>query len=113
MSKDIVYQEGSENVFVDIGARDPEESRMRADLVKEIGSLIRKSRLRQTEVAAILGVDQSKVSKLVRGRISGFTSDRLLRFLRALGCDVRIEIKRRAVRNNSLRRQGKIVVAAG
>lgn len=111
MSEDIVYQEGSENVFVDIGVRDPEGSRMRADLVREVGNLIRKTRLRQTEVAAILGVDQSKVSKLVRGRISGFTSDRLISFVRALGCDVRIEIRPRSTRKNSLHRRGKIVVA--
>jgi predicted XRE-type DNA-binding protein len=107
MSKAIVYKEGSENVFADIGVRDPEESLVRAKLAKQIAQLIHRKGLRQNQVADILGVDQSKVSKLVRGRISGFTSDRLLRYLNALGCDVRIEI--RPIR--TIQRPGRVVVA--
>src|SRR5271165_7589626 len=94
MCKDIVHKEGSDNVFADIGVRDPEGSLVRANLAKQIAELIGRKGLRQNQVADILGVDQSKVSKLVRGRISGFTSDRLLRFLNRLGCDVKIEIRR-------------------
>jgi predicted XRE-type DNA-binding protein len=81
---------------------------MRAKLAKQIAELIRRKRLRQNQVADILGVDQSKVSKLVRGRISGFTSDRLLRYLNALGCDVHIEIRP----TRSIQRRGKVVVAS-
>jgi|SRR5580692_10150879 predicted XRE-type DNA-binding protein len=93
MSKAAVFVDGSENVFADIGVRDPEESRVRADLARKIAQLIKKRGLRQVDVAKILGVDQTKVSKLVRGRISGFTSDRLFRYLEALGCDVKIVLK--------------------
>ena len=107
MSKDAVYKEGNENVFADIGVRDPEGSMVRAKLAKEIAELIRRRRLRQNQVADILGVDQSKVSKLVRGRISGFTSDRLIRYLNALGCDVHIWIKP----SRTIRRRGKVVIA--
>jgi predicted XRE-type DNA-binding protein len=106
MSKDIVFVDGSENVFADIGVRDPEGSRVRADLALQIAQLIKKRGLRQTDVAEILGVDQAKVSKLVRGRISGFTSDRLFRYLEALGCNVRIVLKE----NRSLRARGKTKV---
>lgn len=108
MSKDIVYADGSENVFADIGVRDPEGSRVRAELAFQIAQLIRRKGLRQNEVARILGVDQSKVSKLVRGRISGFTSDRLFRFLNALGCSVRIEVTRPQKGKRKVR--GKVVV---
>ena len=94
MSKDSIRHEaGSGNVFADIGVRDPEDSRLRADLAFKIAQLIKKRGLRQAEIAEILGVDQAKVSKLVRGRISGFSSDRLLGYLTALGCRVRIDIK--------------------
>jgi len=106
MSEDIVYREGGGNVFADIGVRDPEGSLVRAKLAKEIADLIQRKGLRQNQVADILGVDQSKVSKLVRGRISGFTSDRLLRFLNALGCDVRIEVKQ----TRAIKTRGKVVV---
>jgi predicted XRE-type DNA-binding protein len=107
MNKDIIYKEGSGNVFADIGVRDPEGSLVRAKLAKQIAELIRRKRLRQNQVADILGVDQSKVSKLVRGRIAGFTSDRLLRYLNALGCDVHIEIRP----SRTVQRRGKVVVA--
>lgn len=115
MSEDILdFEEGGENVFADIGVRDPEESLVRAKLAKQIADLIQRKGLNQSKIAAILRVDQSKVSKLVRGRISGFTSDRLLRYLTALGCDVRIEVKEiRATRAVALRSHGRVVVDAG
>jgi predicted XRE-type DNA-binding protein len=109
MSEDIkVYEDGSENVFADIGVRDPEDSLVRAKLAKQIVEIIEKKGLRQSEIADILGVDQSKVSKLVRGRISGFTSDRLLRFLNRLGCDVKIEIRRTRI----VKTRGRVSVVA-
>lgn len=103
----VTYEDGGENIFADIGVRNPEDSLLRAKLAKRIAELIKRERLSQTQIARVLGVDQSKVSKLVYGRISGFSSDRLLRFLTALGCDVRIEIRQR-----SPRRRGKVIVAA-
>lgn len=103
----VTYEDGGENVFADIEVRDPEDSLLRAKLAKRIAEMIERERLSQTQIGRVLGVDQSKVSKLVNGRISGFTSDRLLRFLTALGCDVRIEIAKK-----SPRRRGKVIVAA-
>jgi predicted XRE-type DNA-binding protein len=110
MAEDIQIQVevGSENVFADIGVREPEESLLRAKLAKQITEIIERRDLTQGEVASILGVDQPKVSKLVRGRIAGFTSDRLFRFLTALGCDVTIEV--RVPKKH--RRRGKLVVVA-
>jgi predicted XRE-type DNA-binding protein len=108
MSEDIVYRKGGGNVFADIGVRDPEDSLVRAKLAKEIAELIPRKGLRQHQIAEILGVDQSKVSKLVKGRISGFTSDRLLRYLNLLGCDVRIEVSE----SSGVKARGKVVVVA-
>jgi len=88
------------------GVRDPEDALLRAKLTKQIGAAISAKGLSQTEIAKILQVDQPKVSKLVRGRISGFTCDRLLRYLTALGLDVTIRIRRRP----SNRKRGKLVV---
>src|SRR5271154_5334533 len=110
MSEDIIYRDGGENVFADIGVRDPEDSLVRAKLAKEIAEIIQRKGLRQGEIGKLLGVDQSKVSKLVRGRISGFTSDRLLRFLNALGCDVHIEV--RQTRTLQTVARGKVFVVA-
>src|SRR5271155_1592273 len=106
MSKEISFEESSGNVFADIGVREPEDAALRADLARKIAEVIESRGINQVEVARILGGYQPKVSKLVRGRISGFTSDRLFRFLTALGCDVWIEIK---LRRGG--RCGRIVVA--
>jgi len=108
MSKHIKHIDGTENVFADIGVRDPEDSRVRANLAYKIAELIKKRGLRQVDVAKILDADQAKVSKLVRGQISGFTSDRLFRYLEALGCDVKIQLKE----TKTFRRRGRIEVVS-
>ena len=54
---------------------------------------IRDRGLTQTAAAAVLGVDQPKVSALLRGRLSGFTIDRLIRYAAALGQDVEIVVR--------------------
>jgi predicted XRE-type DNA-binding protein len=52
-----------------------------------------KQRLNQSDAAALLGVDQPKVSALVRGQLAGFSLERLVRFLNILGRDVQIVVK--------------------
>jgi len=46
-------------------------------------------------MATLTGLDQPKVSALVNGRLGGFSSDRLMRCLTALGQDVEIVVRRR------------------
>ena len=105
---EIQIEEGSGNVFADLGVRDPEDAVLRADLAKQIADIIKERHLTQTEVARILGVDQSKVSKLAKGYIYGFTCDRLFRFLSRLGCDVTVKVKRR----KTSKRRGTVQVVA-
>jgi predicted XRE-type DNA-binding protein len=98
---------GSGNVYEDLGFPEPEEALAKAELVRQISHLITRRKLSQLEVAEILGLPQPKVSLLLRGRISGFSTDRLLRFLNALHCDVEIRIHRPKARS---RRRGRIAV---
>ena len=53
-------------------------------------------RLTQAAAAAVLEIDQPKVSALTRGRLSGFSLDRLVKFLVLLGSDVKIVVKPRS-----------------
>ncbi|MDO8690033.1 MAG: helix-turn-helix transcriptional regulator [Dehalococcoidia bacterium] len=85
--------ESSGNVFADLGIENPEEALAKAKLARAISVIITRRDLTQTQAAAVLGVDQPKVSSLMRGRLSGFSIDRLLRFLLALDRDVDILIK--------------------
>ena len=83
---------GSGNVFEDLGYRDPEEAKAKANLAWYISSVIKQRGLTQVEAAEILGIDQPKVSNLVRGKLRDFSLERLIRFVIALGNDVRIEV---------------------
>ncbi len=64
-----------------------------AELVQRICDIIAERKLRQMKAAAILGVDQPKVSALMRGKLDGFSIDRQFRFLNALGRDVEIVVR--------------------
>jgi len=108
MSKKIQAEEGSGNVFADIGLSNPEERLAKADLEIRISEAIRARRLTQTQAARILKIDQPKISRLFRGQLSGFSTERLMHFLTLLGRDVEISVKR-APRS---RRQGRLRVVA-
>ncbi len=83
----------SGNVFKDLEVTSPEEALAKAELTAKIAEAISSRRLTQSAAAKILGVDQPKVSALLRGRLSGFSTERLIRFLTALGRDVDIVIR--------------------
>ena len=90
------YLVGSGNVFEDLGHPRPAEALAKAELARKIAALIAKRGLTQTAAAELLKVDQPKVSALARGRLAGFSLDRLVRFLVLLGSDVEIVVKPRA-----------------
>ncbi|MGH7745316.1 MAG: helix-turn-helix domain-containing protein [Candidatus Dormibacteria bacterium] len=108
MSKKIEVEEGSGNIFADIGLSDPEEHLAKADLAIRIAETIRARRLTQTRAAHMLKIDQPKISRLLRGQLSGFSTERLMHFLTLLGRDVEITVKA-APRS---RRQGHLRVVA-
>lgn len=89
------YAIGSGNVFADIGVARPEEALAKAELVHKIATTIERHGLTQAEAARLLEVDQPKISALKRGRLAGFSLDRLVRFLVLLGNDVEIVVKAR------------------
>jgi predicted XRE-type DNA-binding protein len=93
MSKDTDITKSTGNVFADLGLPDAEEALAKAEIASQICDIIVRRRLTQSKAAAILGIDQPKVSALMRGRLEGFSSERLFRFLNALGRDVEIMIK--------------------
>ncbi|MBL8955592.1 MAG: XRE family transcriptional regulator [Myxococcaceae bacterium] len=89
------YGVGSSNVFADLGVDAPDEALAKAELTARIARIISSRNLTQAETAKILGVDQPKISALLRGKLSGFSTDRLIRFLTALGRDVEIVVRER------------------
>jgi predicted XRE-type DNA-binding protein len=84
---------GSGNVFTDIGVADPEEALAKAQLASRIREIVRQQRLTQVAAAAVMGIDQPKVSALLNGRLTSFSSERLMRLLTRLGQDVEIVVR--------------------
>jgi predicted XRE-type DNA-binding protein len=84
---------GSGNVFADLGLPNPEERLAKAQLVHRISEIIKERTLTQAKAGEILGIDQAKVSKLVRGRLSEFSTSTLMEYLIRLDQDVEIVVK--------------------
>ena len=93
MQEEIEVYHGSDNIFADLGLPNPEERMAKAVLSIQIHDIIKKRHLTQAKAAELLGIDQPKVSALIRGRLSGFSMERLFYFLNALGRDIDIVVK--------------------
>ena len=89
---DVAVTPSSGNVFADLGLPDAEELMAKANLALHIRSAIEARKLTQAQAAKLLGLDQPKISSIVNGRLDGFSSDRLMRFLNDLGCDLKISV---------------------
>lgn len=104
---DIPVERSSGNVFADLGMPDAEAHLLKAGLVSRIDRIIRERRLTQARAAALLGVSQPDVSRLLRGNVQDYSVERLLRLLTSLGRDVEI-----VIRKPSSPRQGRLSIEA-
>jgi predicted XRE-type DNA-binding protein len=86
---------GSGDVFTDLGFADAPERRTKLRLAQAINSALAERAATQTSAAALLGVNQPKISALANYRLDGFSVERLLGFLTRLGRDIDIVVKRR------------------
>lgn len=87
------YEVGSDNVFADLGLNNAEELKTKTLLLIEIRRIVKKKKLKQIDIADLFDIPQPKVSKLLNGKSSGFSTDRLMHFLTALDQDVSISVK--------------------
>jgi predicted XRE-type DNA-binding protein len=85
--------QSSGNVFADMGLPDAAELDTKARLGAAINLIVERNHLTQAEVAAALDVNQPKVSALLHYKLEGFSVERLMHFLVALGQDVEIVVK--------------------
>lgn len=91
--EEISVTASSGNIFADLGRPDAEEAQVRIRLAQQIAQLIDRKGLSLTEAAELIGLDQPIVSALLRGRLSGFSTDCMLRCLMLLGQDIDIVVK--------------------
>ena len=86
-------RQGGRNIFEDLKLPDAEQLNAKAQIAYRICDILQERKLTQKTAAALLGIDQPKVSALLRGRLEGFSCDRLFRFLNALDRDIEIVIR--------------------
>jgi predicted XRE-type DNA-binding protein len=94
MKEPIVNSSG--NVFIDLGYSQEEAAilQMRADLMADLRKFIKTKRLTQAKAAEILGVSQSRVSDLIRGKWERFSLEMLITLATKAG--IRVTLKRAA-----------------
>src|SRR3954454_1099588 len=86
------FEEGSGDVFADLGLEDADKLFARAKIGFHVYQLLKAKGLPQREIASLLGVKQPEVSHLMNGHFSRFTTDKLLDFLKRLDRKVTIKI---------------------
>jgi predicted XRE-type DNA-binding protein len=84
----IEIERGTGNVFEDLGLPDADELLAKSKLIRAISAAIQERNVTQTELAKLTGISQSKISQLLNGKVSGFSSDRLMHILTKLDQDV-------------------------
>lgn len=92
MSRRVTKSSG--NVFLDLGFA-PEEAavlKLRSDLMCDLREFIERNRLTQAEAARLLGITQSRVSDLVRGKWEKFSLEMLITLVARTGRKVRLRL---------------------
>ena len=91
----IKFEEGSGNVFADLGLKNSDQLMARARIGFYVFKILEDRKMKQREIAEILGIAQPEVSHLMNGHFSRFTTDKLLDFLKRLDQKVTIQVSRR------------------
>lgn len=86
-------EQGSGNIFADLGLDGADELFARAKLGFRVHQLLIARELKQREAATLLGVKQPEISHLMNGHFSRFTVDKLLDFLKRLDQKVTIQVR--------------------
>lgn len=88
----VEMQQGSDNVYADLGLADAEKLKIKTGLVIEIRKAIRSQGLTHQAAAKRMGLSQSKVSDMMRGDFSQLSERRLMDCLTRLGYDIEIKV---------------------
>ncbi|QCX49364.1 helix-turn-helix domain-containing protein [Ralstonia pseudosolanacearum] len=91
---DLVIEEGSTNPYADLGRPDADEMLVKAGLAHEIAQIIKRRHLTQQRAAELVGMPQSKLSELLRGKFRGISQAKMIECLNRLGRDVDIVVKK-------------------
>jgi len=89
----IEFERGADNIYQDLGYKNPEEMLIKAGLALKIAQVVKSLKLTQSEAAEVMGISQDKVSNLLRGNFRRISEKKLMDCLIHLGYDIKISIK--------------------
>lgn len=87
-----MIEEGSTNVYTDLGFPNADEMLVKAQLATQIRNIISANQWTQTDACKILDLSQPKLSNLLNGKFRGISETKMLDCLTRLGRDVQIVI---------------------
>jgi predicted XRE-type DNA-binding protein len=88
----IEFKESSGNVYADMGVPDADEMLVKAKLASKIEEIIKSRKWSQQQAADVLGIPQSKLSKMLNGHFRGISETKMIECLTRLGRDVQIVV---------------------
>ena len=91
IAEDAVF-DSSGDVFADLDIQLSEDDMLKIEISRAIAARLRQRKLTQADAAKIVGTDQAKISALLRGRLRGFSVNRLFDYLLKLGFDIDIRL---------------------
>ena len=92
MTKTPAAKDPTRNVWLQLGFPDAEEHFLKAELVLRLDKAIASLGLTQRAAARRIGATQPELSKILGGKFTEVSLERLMRFLTALGCHIEIKI---------------------
>lgn len=92
---EIEVTHGSGDVWIDLGYSPAEarQLRMRSQIMMALEKFITRNKLTQVEAAKLFKLSQPRISDLMRGRLSQFSLDTLVKMLVDAGLEVDLRIK--------------------
>lgn len=88
----VEFEESSGNVFEDLGLPNPEERKFKAELAMRIANLMKEKSMTQAQLGELVGLDQPKISKMLRGQLREFSVERLFSVLNRLGRRIEVRV---------------------
>jgi len=93
-TKDFPIEQGTENVYSDLGYPDAADMLVKAELAREISQILMDRKLTQQQASNILGMPQPKLSEMLRGKFRGISQAKMIECLNRLGRDVDIVVRK-------------------
>jgi len=93
MAKNVDLVRGSRNVFHDLDLPDADAELMKARLAAKINAVLNERKLSARAAGKLVGVVHSDIVNIRNAKLKGFSVERLVRIVNALGCRVELQIR--------------------